>query len=185
MLIKFADLSQSNRLNWVMWQVNVRDLVPAPTKEIAIKFQIRLKYICLYLLLHLSDHKESCAVLGWATFLWLDQFSINSSEHKFHQIPIELSWVGRAPGWDACLTQKKTVLITRRSENDNTPHPLDQWTNSPFMGQHVENCTSFTLTHYLANVFAMHCRSRACPLCVQHCIQVTSISLQVNQPSHS
>ena len=29
--------------------------------------------------------------------------------------------------------------------------------NSPFMGQQVENCKSFTWTHYLANVFAMHC----------------------------
>ena len=28
---------------------------------------------------------------------------------------------------------------TRRSENDNTPQPLDQWTNSPFMGQLVGN----------------------------------------------
>ena len=28
-----------------------------------------------------------------------------------------------------------TALQTRRSENDNTPQPLDQWVNSPFMGQ--------------------------------------------------
>ena len=28
---------------------------------------------------------------------------------------------------------------TRRSENDNTPQPLDQRTNSPFMGQQVGN----------------------------------------------
>ena len=48
---------------------------------------------------------------------------------------------------------KKT--ITRCSENDNTPQPLDQWTNSrartPFMGQQVGNCKSFTLTRYLAD----------------------------------
>ena len=41
---------------------------------------------------------------------------------------------------------------TRRSENDNIPQPLDQWTNSPFTGQRVENCKSFTLTHYLADL---------------------------------
>ena len=29
--------------------------------------------------------------------------------------------------------------ITRRSENDDTPQPLDQWTHSPFMGQQVGN----------------------------------------------
>ena len=29
--------------------------------------------------------------------------------------------------------------ITRRSENDDTPQPLDRWTNSPFIGQQVGN----------------------------------------------
>ena len=53
---------------------------------------------------------------------------------------------------------------TRRSENDNTPQPLDQWKNSPCIGQQVGNCTSFTLTHYLADLFALaqgrsHCAS--------------------------
>ena len=28
---------------------------------------------------------------------------------------------------------------TRRSENDDTPQPLDLWTNSPFIGQQVGN----------------------------------------------
>ena len=27
----------------------------------------------------------------------------------------------------------------RRSENDDTPQPIDQWTNSPFIGQQVGN----------------------------------------------
>ena len=31
-------------------------------------------------------------------------------------------------------------IKTRRSENDNTPQPLDQGTNSPFIGQQVGNC---------------------------------------------
>ena len=53
------------------------------------------------------------------------------------------------------------TLWRRRSENDNTPQPLDQWTNSPFMGQQVGNCKSSILTHLLADVFAMqaHCTS--------------------------
>ena len=29
----------------------------------------------------------------------------------------------------------------------------DQWMNSPFIGQQVRNCKSFTLTHYLADIF--------------------------------
>ena len=76
-------------------------------------------------------------------------------------------------------------LTTRRSENDNTPQPLDQWTNSPFMGQQVGNCKSFTLTHYLADLFAMHCDPRASPSWIRHCIQLASLLFQVDQPSHS
>ena len=74
---------------------------------------------------------------------------------------------------------------TRRSENDNTPQPLDQWTNSPFMGQQVGNCKSFTLTHYLADLFAMHCDPRASPSWIRHCIQLASLLFQGDQPSHS
>ena len=48
---------------------------------------------------------------------------------------------------------------TRRSENDDTPQPLDQWTNSPFMGQQVGNWS------------------------ICHCIQLTSLSFQANWPS--
>ena len=36
--------------------------------------------------------------------------------------------------------QVRFHVWTRPSENDNTPQPLDQWTNSPFMGQQVGNC---------------------------------------------
>ena len=78
-----------------------------------------------------------------------------------------------------------TSLLTRRSENDNTPQPLDQWTNSPFIGQQVGNCKSFTLTHYLPDLFAMHRGPRSIPLCIQHHIQLTSLSFQVSQTSHS
>ena len=74
---------------------------------------------------------------------------------------------------------------TRRSENDNNPQPLDQWTNSPFIGQQVGNCKSFTFTHYLADLFAMHRSPRSIPLCIQHHIQLTSLSFQVSQTSNS
>ena len=66
------------------------------------------------------------------------------------------------------------TLLTRPSENDNTPKPLDQWTNSPF-----------TLIHYLADLFAKHRGPRSIPLCIQHHIQLTSLSFQVSQTSHS
>ena len=87
--------------------------------------------------------------------------------------------------YDVARLQWVKVLLTRRSENDNTPQPLDQWTNSPFIGQKVRNCKSFTLTHYLADLFAMHRGPRSIPLCIQHHIQLTSLSFQVSRPSHS
>ena len=74
--------------------------------------------------------------------------------------------------------------ITKRSEND-TPQPLDQWTSSPFIGQQVANCKSFTLTLYLADLFAMHHGPRSIPLCAQHHIQLTPLPFQVSQTSHS
>ena len=67
-----------------------------------------------------------------------------------------------------------SITKTRRSENDNTPQPLDQWTNSSFIGQQVGNCKSFTLTHYFADLSAMHRGRRSIPLCIQHHIQLTS-----------
>ena len=90
---------------------------------------------------------------------------------------------GTNHSWDAT---KRTFDLekTRRSENDNTPQPLDQWTNSPFIGQQVGNCKSFTMTHYFANLFAMHCGRRSIPLCIQHHIQLTSLLFQVSQTSH-
>ena len=78
-----------------------------------------------------------------------------------------------------------TLTWTRHSENDNTPQPLDQWTNSPFIGQQVGNSKSFTLTHYLADLFAMHRGPRSIPMCIQHHIQLTSLSFRVSQTSHS
>ena len=33
------------------------------------------------------------------------------------------------------------------------PSVLDQWMNSPFIGHQVGNCKSFTLTHYLADIY--------------------------------
>ena len=78
-----------------------------------------------------------------------------------------------------------SLVQTRHSEKDNTRQPLDQWTNSPFIGQQVGNCKSFTLTHYLANLFAMHRGPMSIPLCIQHHIQLTSLSFQVSQTSHS
>ena len=73
---------------------------------------------------------------------------------------------------------------TRRSENDNSLQPIHQWRNSPFIGQQVGNCKSFTLTHYLVDLFAMHRGPSLIPLCIQHHIQLTSLSFQVSQTSH-
>ena len=57
--------------------------------------------------------------------------------------------------------------------------------NSPFIGQQVGNCKSFTLTHCLTDLFAMHHDPRSIPLCIQHHIHLTSLSFQVSQSCHS
>ena len=72
-------------------------------------------------------------------------------------VPSATSVTARAP-----LVPER-LASTRRSKNDNTPRPLDQWTNSPFIGQRVGNCKCFTLTHYLADLFAMHRGPRSIP----------------------
>ena len=53
------------------------------------------------------------------------------------------------------FTRTSTGANKAFRERQHTPQPLDQWTNSPFIGQQVGNCKSFTLTHHLADVFAM------------------------------
>ena len=59
--------------------------------------------------------------------------------------------------WDIHMKQ------TRRSENDNTPQPLNQWTNSPSMGKQVGNCKSLTSADILPSTVAQeqqaHCAS--------------------------
>ena len=70
------------------------------------------------------------------------------------------------------------LQITRCSENNNTPHPLDQWMNSLFMGQQVGNCMSCTSTHYLANVLAMHCGPRASKPIMHPTFYPTHISIK-------
>ena len=74
---------------------------------------------------------------------------------------------------------------TRHSENDNTPQPLDQWTNSPFIGQQVGNCKvshwPITWPIYLPCTVALgqsHCASNI--ISNSH-----PLSFQVSQPSHS
>ena len=79
---------------------------------------------------------------------------------------------------------QQILWITRCSESDNTPQPLLQLTNSPFTGQQVGNCKSFTLTHYLADLFVMLRGPRSIPLCIQHHIQLTSLSFLVSETSH-
>ena len=60
---------------------------------------------------------------------WLSQ----CTSHELRIIQV-ISWINR-------LTKHpRQQSLTRLSENDNTPQPLDQWKNSPFIGQQVGNC---------------------------------------------
>ena len=100
----------------------------------------------------------------------LEELSLRSSSSS-SATPRQSSW--RADYTNNCKILKQQTLrtrngmntngmipmiyvMTRHSENDNTPQPLDQWKSSPFMCQQVGNCKRFTFTHYLADLFAMH-----------------------------
>ena len=78
------------------------------------------------------------------------------------------------PVWQYLSSPEGWRVITRRSENDNTPQPLDQWMNSSFMGQQVGNCKC---SHWLITwLIYLPCLS-SIPPCIQHHIQLTSPSL--------
>ena len=62
-----------------------------PNKDNSIRFPIQSKFICLCLFLHHSNHKEilhiprqHICVEMYKISLWLDQFSLNYSEDKYH-----------------------------------------------------------------------------------------------------
>ena len=67
--------------------------------------------------------------------------------------------------WTSCDVSKSSQQQGILRTTTRTPQRVDQWMDSPFMGSQVGNCNSFISTHYLANVFSMHCGPRASPLC--------------------
>ena len=113
-----------------------------------------------------------------------NEISIGIQTFSFKKMHVKMSSAKWRPFCLGLNVLKSNHVRTRRSENDNTPQPLDQWTNSSFIGQQVGNCKSFTLTHYFADLSAMHRGRRSIPLCIQHHIQLTSLSFQVSQTSH-
>ena len=132
----------------------------------------------------LTDHQWSPVtfILGQFHKSCLNHQSLNLLKNYISKFHSNFPGANELTHWSL---DKMLTILTRRSENDNTPQPLDQWTNSPFMGQQVGNCKSFTLTHYLAELCAMHYDPRASPSWIGHCIQLASLLFQVDQPSHS
>ena len=113
---------------------------------------------------HSTLHRSVSAAVGWwVTFdpvesyllpewymLCTDtiEYNPNVSKGKHMFIP---AISPKSSVYDMYSCQNKT----RRSENDNTPQPLDQSMDSPSIGQQVGNCNSFTSTHYVPNVSVM------------------------------
>ena len=57
--------------------------------------------------------------------------------HKMKTIPIQhAKFYAISSKW---FVNKRAETWTRHSEKDSTPQPLDQWMDSPFMGQQVGN----------------------------------------------
>ena len=79
----------------------------------------------------------------------------------------------------------KLTLCTQLKQGiQRTTTPLSQYI-SERIAHWWANCKIFTLTHYLADLFVMHRGPRSILSCMQHHIQLTFLSLQVNWLSHS
>ena len=69
-------------------------------------------------------------------------------------------------------------MITRHSENDSTSEPLDQWKNSPFIGQQVGNLPEFHIDPLLGWSIYLPCTmAQSQPHCASNIIS--------NYPFHS
>ena len=70
-----------------------------------------------------------------------DHFVYASSQWETLQCNVASHWLGAYTKWfqPHRMGHGQHLNLTRRSENDDTPQPLDQWTNSPFIGQQVGN----------------------------------------------
>ena len=86
-------------------------------------------------------------------YLWIKKvFDFNTGYQKQNMWPCSSSLMDVASNDFVSLKEmyEKTnikICKTRRSENDNTPQPLDQWTNSPFMGQQVDPLLGRSICH--------------------------------------
>ena len=98
------------------------------------------------------------------------------------------TWLGPNPReWkygDGHQRDQLGLCGTRRSEIDNTLQPYISKRIAHSCATRVGNCKGFSLTHYLVALFAMHLGQRSIPLCIQHYIQLASLSFQVSRPSH-
>ena len=67
---------------------------------------------------------------------WLDCHHWLTWQLSFWQLPVQPVTKIMSKLWHFYISVWQ-LFIARRSENDNTPQPLNQWTNSPFIGQQV------------------------------------------------
>ena len=81
-------------------------------------------------------------------------------------------------------SESEKTRYNKAFREDDTPQPLVQLMDSPFMGQQVGNW-KFHTDPLLGQCICHAWGPRASPLCIQHRIQLTSRSFQANRPSHS
>ena len=104
MLLKFAELCQSDRSNWVMWQV--KDPCPRPSAHpingISIEFEIRSKFTVLWS----TDHNEILLTSRWCYCRDVCKILLWSVKHVMNEVSLNFefgrniisgtgTWVGR------------------------------------------------------------------------------------------
>ena len=101
------------------------------------------------------QHFKTIGQLKW--MLWTNQFSVWIEFRRDIQCgdsPKVSIWMTSIFGFsvDASIEQSNKSNKAFR-EPYKHPHPLDQWTNSPFMGQQFRNCKNFTLTQIIWQIY--------------------------------
>ena len=114
----------------------------------------------LWLTLHSIPSLKDCLQTSIARNKKLAEYTTNKTH--FHLIQRHI------PSTQTRCSERTTPLNTKISE----------WTTGWKLQQ-------FHINPLLSQIIAMHCGPRASPLCIQHYVQLASLSFQVNQPSHS
>ena len=103
----------------------------------------------------------------------------SKEQQNFHKhYKVTDNWCICVGGFQVSAPSLCWEMITRHSEKDSTPEPLDQWKNSPFIGQQVGNLPDFHIDPLLGRSIYLPCTMAQSQ---SHCAS----NIMSNYPFHS